>query len=283
MRVRRSMRARRSIRAKKPLRARKTVMAGRLRRAKGLAREKREKREQPTLVAPIVVAETAIAPIGSSSVTRSTGAWAFVTVMVFLSAAAMLSAALRAGEVSEGPEARASQVVENLPTQSTSVQLPATRTEEPARPKESSRRLELAKRIEPAPTESVRATAHEVEIQPAALALGHITPVSIEPLASTAPVSAGQNIAPVAITGCLEQDDNAFRLKDASGEAAPKARSWKSGFLRKSTATISVIDSANRLALANHVGRRVTVTGTLVDREMQARGLQRVAQSCDQA
>jgi hypothetical protein len=155
------------------------------------------------------------------------------------------------------------------------------RPEEPAQPKEPSRRLEPAKRVEAAMTQPVKPTALEVAIQPAALALGHITPVSVEPAASAAPVSANENAA-VTITGCLEQDDDTFRLKNASGEGAPKARSWKSGFLRKSSATIAVVDTANRLALSSHVGRRVTLTGTLVEREMQARALQRVAPSCDQ-
>jgi hypothetical protein len=155
------------------------------------------------------------------------------------------------------------------------------RSEEPAQPKEPSRRLEPAKRVEAAMTQPVKPTAPEVAIQPAALALGHITPVSVEPAASAAPVSASENVA-VTITGCLEQDDDTFRLKNASGDGAPKARSWKSGFLRKSSATIAVVDTANRLALSSHVGRRVTLTGTLVDREMQARALQRVAPSCDQ-
>ena len=83
--------------------------------------------------------------------------------------------------------------------------------------------------------------------------------------------------AAVTITGCLERDDETFRLKNASGEDAPKARSWKSGFLKRSAATLEVVDAANSLQLPNHVGRRVALTGTLVDREIQARALQRVA------
>ncbi len=83
------------------------------------------------------------------------------------------------------------------------------------------------------------------------------------------------------ITGCLERDDETFRLKDTTGADAPKSRSWKRGFLKKGMASIEVVDAANRLSLSNHVGQRVSVTGLLVNREMTLRSLQRVAASCD--
>jgi hypothetical protein len=86
--------------------------------------------------------------------------------------------------------------------------------------------------------------------------------------------------APVTITGCLEQNDETFRLKDAAGADVPKSRSWKSGFLKKGAASIHVVDAAHRVKLTDHVGERVSVTGKLVDREMQVRSLQRVAASC---
>jgi hypothetical protein len=86
--------------------------------------------------------------------------------------------------------------------------------------------------------------------------------------------------APVTITGCLERNDETFRLKDTSGADAPKSRSWKSGFLKKGTKPIDVVDASKRLKLGDHVGQRVSVTGTLVDREMQVRSLKRVAPSC---
>ena len=86
--------------------------------------------------------------------------------------------------------------------------------------------------------------------------------------------------APVTITGCLERNDETFRLKDTSGADAPKSRSWKSGFLKKGPKPIDVVDSSKRLKLGDHVGQRVSVTGTLVDREMQVRSVKRVAPSC---
>ena len=103
------------------------------------------------------------------------------------------------------------------------------------------------------------------------------------PAAPAAPADAPPAPAkpdPVTLTGCLERTDEAFRLKDTEGDDAPKARSWKSGFLKKGHTAVDVIDAGNRLNLSNHVGERVIVTGTLVDREIRVRTIQRVAASC---
>jgi hypothetical protein len=84
----------------------------------------------------------------------------------------------------------------------------------------------------------------------------------------------------VTITGCLERSDETFRLKETSGDDAPRARSWKTAFLKKRSASIEVVDAPNRLKMSSYVGQRVSLTGTLVDREMHARVLQPVAGSC---
>ncbi len=86
--------------------------------------------------------------------------------------------------------------------------------------------------------------------------------------------------ASVTISGCLQRDNDAFRLKDTSGADAPKARSWKSGFLKKGSAAIDLVDAAGSARLKDNVGKRVSVTGTLTDRQMQVRSLRRVASSC---
>jgi hypothetical protein len=83
------------------------------------------------------------------------------------------------------------------------------------------------------------------------------------------------------IAGCLERDGESFMMKGVEGADAPKARSWKSGFLKKGTARIEVMDASNRLKLSDHVGQRVSISGMLADREMQARSLRRVASSCE--
>jgi hypothetical protein len=83
------------------------------------------------------------------------------------------------------------------------------------------------------------------------------------------------------IAGCLERDGASFVMKNAEGADAPKARSWKSGFLKKGTARIEVMDTSNRLKLSDHVGERVSISGMLADRELQGRSLRRVASSCE--
>lgn len=85
----------------------------------------------------------------------------------------------------------------------------------------------------------------------------------------------------VTITGCLARNDETFRLTDTDGSDAPKARSWKSGFLRKGTASVDVVDPARKLRLASHVGQRVSVTGFLEDREMQVHSLRQIAAACN--
>jgi hypothetical protein len=84
------------------------------------------------------------------------------------------------------------------------------------------------------------------------------------------------------ITGCLVlRDDGMFQLKDNDGEHAPKSRSWKSGFIKKGSANIDVLDAGNRLRLGSHVGYRVSVSGALTDREMRARSVRATSQTCD--
>ncbi len=85
----------------------------------------------------------------------------------------------------------------------------------------------------------------------------------------------------VTISGCLQGGDDSFWLKDTSGADAPKSRSWRSGFLKKQSASVQVVDATHTLNLSTHVGQRVTATGALANRTMQARSLQRVAASCN--
>jgi len=85
----------------------------------------------------------------------------------------------------------------------------------------------------------------------------------------------------VTLTGCLEQNHDGFRLKDTEGTDAPKSRNWKTGFLTKHAASVNVVDAKNRTKLGSHVGERVSVTGMLLDRDLDVRSLTRVANSCD--
>jgi hypothetical protein len=105
------------------------------------------------------------------------------------------------------------------------------------------------------------------------------------PVASAASTTA---VAPPAskgaratVVGCLEEDGAAFKLTGTTGADAPKARSWKSGFLKKGSAPVKLVGSSNALNLAGNLGRRVSVSGTLANREMQAHTMQRVSGSCN--
>ena len=98
------------------------------------------------------------------------------------------------------------------------------------------------------------------------------------PALESAPTAAA---AAVTVSGCLELDDETFWLKDASGADVQASRSWRSGFLKKRAPRVELVDAANTLRLERHVGQRVSATGTLVSREMQARSLRRVAASCN--
>jgi hypothetical protein len=91
--------------------------------------------------------------------------------------------------------------------------------------------------------------------------------------------TSGSKGTPTTVTGCVERTDEGYRLKDTSGTDAPKARSWKSGFLKKGSASVDLVDAAHALKPSD-AGHRVSVTGTLVDREMRVRSVKRVAPSC---
>jgi hypothetical protein len=106
------------------------------------------------------------------------------------------------------------------------------------------------------------------------------TAVSVKlPSKAGAPAATPKSVA-VTITGCLERRDETFRLNDTDGADAPRTRTWKTAFLKKGPAPIEVVDAANRHKLGDHVGERVNVTGTLVEREMQVHSLEPVAASC---
>ena len=84
----------------------------------------------------------------------------------------------------------------------------------------------------------------------------------------------------VSITGCLAQADRGFVLKDTEGTDAPRSRSWKSGFMKRSNSSIALSDPKNPTRLAEHIGERVSVTGPLTDRTMRVTSLKRVASTC---
>jgi len=84
----------------------------------------------------------------------------------------------------------------------------------------------------------------------------------------------------VTVTGCLERQENAFRLTETSGSDAPKSRSWKSGFLKKRASDLDVMDPAKKVKLKDHVGHRDALTGTVDGREMRVQSMRHLAGSC---
>lgn len=106
---------------------------------------------------------------------------------------------------------------------------------------------------------------------PAASAASSASATSTEPGAQSKPVS---------ITGCLQHAGDGFVLKNAEGAAVAKTRSWKSGFLRRSSPSVDLLDDGNAARLASHVGQRVAVSGPLAGGEMHVQSLRRVAASC---
>ncbi len=136
-----------------------------------------------------------------------------------------------------------------------------------------------------APAEEPRPAAPREGAGPPALARKQPPPAPSAPAEESEPV-AGITTGPmppvVTLTGCLARSDKEFRLHDATGVNAPKSRNWKSGFLAKRPASLSIVPASGELGLSKHVGERVTVSGTLIDRELRVRTLRRVSSSCDE-
>jgi hypothetical protein len=89
--------------------------------------------------------------------------------------------------------------------------------------------------------------------------------------------------SPITITGCLETsvDHDEFRLTDTDGVDAPKSRSWRTGFVKKTAAAVALVDAPSRLALGTHVGHRVTATGVLTNHDLRVSALRFVGPLCN--
>lgn len=134
----------------------------------------------------------------------------------------------------------------------------------------------------PSPAAPVPAPPEESAVRDNAVT----TLVVPEPLAGApAPAPAADSAdvtSPVTITGCLEVsvDHDAFRLTDADG-AAPKARSWRSGFLRKRSSAVALVGRLDQRTMASYVGKRVAAAGQLDGRSLAVESVRVVSDSCD--
>jgi hypothetical protein len=87
----------------------------------------------------------------------------------------------------------------------------------------------------------------------------------------------------VTITGCLEisTDEEEFRLTDTEGAEALKSRSWRTGFLKKRSPAVALIEPPNHQATKALVGKRVAATGLLANRELRVSSLRVVGTGCN--
>ena len=87
-------------------------------------------------------------------------------------------------------------------------------------------------------------------------------------------------VAPVTISGCLEREDESYRLTETTGAQAPKSRSWKTGFMTKRSADLEVVDPSKKLKLKEHVGHRVAMTGHLKEGDFRVHSMRHLAPKC---
>jgi hypothetical protein len=99
-------------------------------------------------------------------------------------------------------------------------------------------------------------------------------------VAATTPDDASQGTT---LSGCLEStvDGAEFRLTDTDGTDAPKARSWRSGFLKKRSAPVELVELTDPAGLRKYVGHRVVATGLLADGKLRVRSFQAAGASCN--
>lgn len=107
-------------------------------------------------------------------------------------------------------------------------------------------------------------------------------PATSAPAAQSSPSESASQTA-VTITGCLEStiDGHQYRLTDTEGADAPKARSWRSGFLNKRSAPVELVEFSELSDMRKYVGHRVAATGVLTSRELHVRSLESAGPSCN--
>jgi hypothetical protein len=127
-------------------------------------------------------------------------------------------------------------------------------------------------------------------------ATAHLNSSRLEASAGMAPAATVNTVAntasdatsaaaptPVTISGCLEMsiDRERFRLADTEGANVPKARTWRSGFLKKEATPVDLLEVADPATVRKYVGQRVTATGVVENREMRLQSLRASGNGCD--
>jgi len=173
-----------------------------------------------------------------------------------------------------------------LPSAPTAVRTAVAPVVAPRAVSESSEKAGLSKAEKNQIAESASPAAAVAAISEA---LGRIEPtttlvseesVSAEPaIVSPDPTEPGT----VTITGCLEGSVNErrFRLTDTEGVGAPRSRSWRTGFLKKHSNSVALVDPPDPHALQTQVGQRVAATGLLTNSELRMTSLRTISARCN--
>jgi hypothetical protein len=231
-------------------------------------------------------------PVVAQRMTRSYAA-ALAAVVILVVAALALprrSALVDTPAADPKPEAHDSpaQPIEAVPD------APAPQVESPAaavaQPEAASPvAVESVKKSPPKPAQKLAVTRPPVAM-PVVETRGKETSEHEDIMAPTVPVPTPAPPAPataavdqVTITGCLEASGNGdrFRLTDTDGASAPKARSWRTGFLKKHSAAVDLVGATDVAALQRQVGKRVAVSGVQTDRELKVSAVRVISSSCN--
>lgn len=98
------------------------------------------------------------------------------------------------------------------------------------------------------------------------------------PATASAPA---QRASAASLTGCLHADGDKFKLSELEGTQAPKGRSWKTGFIVKTTKDVEVVGASSSVNLGDQIGRKVTITGTRDgERHFKAQSVKQVSPVC---
>jgi hypothetical protein len=190
----------------------------------------------------------------------------------------------RAADVAESQPVADKPALEAVPVASAGVVPAPVVTEQPATPV-----------VKPRPTKTVTARPAKPRVAASARSTAPVAPPAVSSAPAresatvtnerapfvSAPIVAGP--PPVTVIGCLEMSVNRdeFRLSDTDGVDVPKSRSWRTAFLTKRATPVALVEPPDPRGLQVQVGKRVSATGVLTDREMKVSAIRVVAPSCN--
>jgi hypothetical protein len=106
-------------------------------------------------------------------------------------------------------------------------------------------------------------------------------PLTMPKSMTAKPAASAQQAPSTKLTGCLRMAGNQYELTHPKGSEVRLARTWRSGFIRKTAKSVEVVGASSSVNLKDHVGHEVSVVGTRSDEtHLKARSISRVATSC---